>query len=732
VRLGPLRIPSLHRVPSGPPVALSAVPRTPLGLPSTASVALAPPTVSPFPSPSSSALDSSGLDVRGLERAYSATMMTLDQDVVAELVAAGKGLVDELEAAAPTLVHPDALRAFLVLWLSPVNLKYSMTAATVARLCSSVLALPQQSRDRLVKWIGADVPGVLFASRLVRPLQVHLAAHLNASITGRADAVVHAYPRPASTAGGSPWNVGGPRPISHHVAMELIARVLRLLYNLNEKLAGEAQGALDNGEGAREGTVEGGAGSGSGSGHEGGGGGGATAAAAFDFSTAPLGALVPPDVFYSEEVSSLPDSVFQNDYMRWRVAGYTRRVGAAEWSFCGYPFLFTAAAKRRVLSIEAGMSMQAEAQSAVARSIFGGIFGGGEAPYLVLRVRRSNLLADALNGLASVPVAALKKKLRVVFEGEEGIDESGLAKELFQLLIRQVFDPNFGLWVYDAETRTHFFNPACPPDVGREFVLIGILLGLAIYNGVLLDCAFPLAVYKKLLGLPVGLYDLRGVSPSLASGLEKLLEYPGEDAEEVFLLDHTATYEAFGEAVSVDLLPGGKDMPVTSSNKGAYVRLYTDWALNRSVEGPFAEFKRGFGMAMAGNALQLFRAEELELLVTGTRLLDFHALEAVTQYEGGTFSPAHPTVKAFWRVVHSLPDALKTKLLLFATGSAKAPIGGLGKLPFRVQRMGPDTDKLPTASTCFNTLLLPEYAGEEKLRDRLVLAISECAGFGLK
>ena len=69
---------------------------------------------------------------------------------------------------------------------------------------------------------------------------------------------------------------------------------------------------------------------------------------------------------------------------------------------------------------------------------------------------------------------------------------------------------------------------------------------------------------------------------------------------------------------------------------------------------------------------------------------------------------------------------------MFVTGSMKAPIGGLGKLNFKLQRAGPDSDQLPTSHTCFNTLLLPEYGTEAKLSRLLRLAISECEGFGLK
>ncbi len=38
----------------------------------------------------------------------------------------------------------------------------------------------------------------------------------------------------------------------------------------------------------------------------------------------------------------------------------------------------------------------------------------------------------------------LRKQLRVEFHGEEGIDEGGLQKEFFQLIVEQLFDPMFG------------------------------------------------------------------------------------------------------------------------------------------------------------------------------------------------------------------------------------------------------------------------------------------------
>lgn len=101
------------------------------------------------------------------------------------------------------------------------------------------------------------------------------------------------------------------------------------------------------------------------------------------------------------------------------------------------------------------------------------------------------------------------------------------------------------------------------------------------------------------------------------------------------------------------------------------------------------------------------------------------------KYDGG-FTRTSPAVKMFWSVVHSMSAEDKRRLLLFFTGSARAPIGGLGKLDAKIQRNGVGSSRLPTASTCFNTILLPEYPSEDVMRKQLLTAIWETQGFGLE
>lgn len=76
---------------------------------------------------------------------------------------------------------------------------------------------------------------------------------------------------------------------------------------------------------------------------------------------------------------------------------------------------------------------------------------------------------------------SLRKSLKVKFVGEEGVDEGGVQKEFFQLLVRQCFNPDFGMFSYDEVRHLHWFRPS-RLDMEMEFELIGILIGVWAYQ----------------------------------------------------------------------------------------------------------------------------------------------------------------------------------------------------------------------------------------------------------
>ena len=72
-----------------------------------------------------------------------------------------------------------------------------------------------------------------------------------------------------------------------------------------------------------------------------------------------------------------------------------------------------------------------------------------------------------------------------------------------------------------------------------KFEALGILMSLAVYNAVTLPITFPLAFYRKVLGLKVKkLEHITDGWPDLVKGLSTLLEFDGDVAEAI-----SRTYE---------------------------------------------------------------------------------------------------------------------------------------------------------------------------------------------
>lgn len=105
--------------------------------------------------------------------------------------------------------------------------------------------------------------------------------------------------------------------------------------------------------------------------------------------------------------------------------------------------------------------------------------------------------------------------IKVKFHGEEAEDAGGVKKEFFMLLLREILDPKYGMFKQYEETRVIWFNEDSFEDE-KMYFLIGILCGLVIYNFIIIDLPFPLALYKKLLREPVALNDIKDMSPVFA------------------------------------------------------------------------------------------------------------------------------------------------------------------------------------------------------------------------
>ena len=211
---------------------------------------------------------------------------------------------------------------------------------------------------------------------------------------------------------------------------------------------------------------------------------------------------------------------------------------------------------------------------------------------LMLNIRRDHLIEDTLNEL-SKPNVNLQSELKVKFSGEQGVDEGGVRKEFFILLIRQIFDPNYGMFSYNKKTRLYWFNHySFEPKIKYE--LIGKIFGLAIYNNTILDVKLPIVVYKKLLGIKPNLDDMKECDPELYHTLNYLVNNNDPNLKEELDTNFTVIDDKFGEKLVIPLKPNGENILIDINNKNEYVELYLDWYFNKSIQEYFNSFEKGF------------------------------------------------------------------------------------------------------------------------------------------
>jgi hypothetical protein len=81
-----------------------------------------------------------------------------------------------------------------------------------------------------------------------------------------------------------------------------------------------------------------------------------------------------------------------------------------------------------------------------------------------------------------------------------------------------------------------------------KFELIGILMGIAIYNQNILDLHLPIACYKKLLDIQPTLKDLLEFMPSVGQSLDYILKSDDPNLEQTLYQTFTVELDMFGQS----------------------------------------------------------------------------------------------------------------------------------------------------------------------------------------
>lgn len=414
---------------------------------------------------------------------------------------------------------------------------------------------------------------------------------------------------------------------------------------------------------------------------------------------------------FSVETGIIHHSIFINRrfsrLLNYKVEVKYHKEGSP--SIFDFPFILDMPAKSDLIQIENTDRMKAELQDAFFRSLFEGKI----PPYLSLEVARDSVVQDSLKLLESLEDGMAWKQLKIKFHGEDGIDSGGIKKEFFQILSQKTL----GEWdIFKEEEGVLWFKEFTLEEIEKrrkKYRILGVILGLAAYNGAVLCFYFPQVFYKSLLGYSCTLDDLKIIEPKIYKTLTDMKHMTPEEIE----------------SLGLEYTVNGIVRNVEPWNLEEFIEVYYKDILEVQLKPVFELIKDGLWSICGDTFIRSLLPCELSVLIGGMECTDMEEIEKYTVYNG--YRRDSEFVQSFWEIFRKYDRTMQKKFLRFVTGTDRAPSGGISRMALVFMRNGGDTDRLPSSQTCFNTFLVPEYSDKKKLKEKLDLAISHTEGFFL-
>ncbi|CAG5021711.1 unnamed protein product [Parnassius apollo] len=355
--------------------------------------------------------------------------------------------------------------------------------------------------------------------------------------------------------------------------------------------------------------------------------------------------------------------------------------------------------------------------------------------HIKITLSRQTLFEDSYHQIMRLPAYELRRRLYIIFRGEEGLDYGGVSREWFFLLSHEVLNPMYCLFEYANKNNYSLqINPASyvNPDHLLYFKFIGRFIAMALYHGRFIYSGFTMPFYKRMLNKKLTMKDIESIDPEFYNSLVWIKDNNIDDCglEMWFSVD----FEVLGQVIHHELKPGGDNERVTETNKEQYLQLVTQWRMTRGIEEQTSAFLDGFNEVVPLEWLKYFDERELELMLCGMQEIDVDDWQRNAIYRH--YTRTSKQVAWFWQFVRQMDNEKRARLLQFVTGTCRVPVGGFAELMgsngpqrFCIEKVGKDT-WLPRSHTCFNRLDLPPYKSYEQLCEKLNYAIEETEGFG--
>lgn len=355
------------------------------------------------------------------------------------------------------------------------------------------------------------------------------------------------------------------------------------------------------------------------------------------------------------------------------------------------------------------------------------------------------------------------KPWKVTLVDESGFDAGGPGREVLSEISNDIASVNCGLFVPTPDSRTGHTNDVClipvsdprllSKETQMQYHFIGVFLGVCIRSSIVQRINFAPLVWNFLATGTLSIDDIFEIDNQykhLIASLEEVMnnykkenekgvpQKTEEDFQELFDLKFVVT-NSKGE--EVPLTQRGRFEKVTLANCSDYISMANEFRLNE-IRPNLEEMRDGLWENLNIKPPAFVSGKLLENAACGTKELTYEALKRIITFNNVPYNQQQFILK----VIKNFSSKERSLFLKFITGRVLLPRleiiqdeisstknGSNSKMIddfiIKVDKMKGQIDKLPTASTCFNQLHIPEYSSYDKAKEMISIAIKYTGTF---
>ncbi|KAK8836315.1 hypothetical protein M9Y10_039650 [Tritrichomonas musculus] len=352
------------------------------------------------------------------------------------------------------------------------------------------------------------------------------------------------------------------------------------------------------------------------------------------------------------------------------------------------------------------------------------------------------MIAQVSRALSSNPKNFRQKDIlpwMVKFINEKAIDCGGPGRELFSEISMSIIDPISGLFILSPNGRNRcgsenrevyipFHSKSSEPqkkliEMNKKeqdtcYRAIGVFIGIVMRTGYSQDLPFAPFVWDAIAGRTIDERAIFSVDERFKEFITNLREcqkdvnlfnsHPRPFRWEIENWDGTVS-EVTNPTSSQIVLHEQIDTFISNSIRKR-IGLLTD---------KIYLIRNGFYENIGFSSPHYLTGRALSSLCQGSNMITVDELRERISYRIGDYRKTY-----FWECLALMSYKQRSLLLKFITGLTKLPKSDHNFRIIVSDRF--ETDKLPEAATCFNTLFLPEYSSPEIAMKMIIIAIESC------